>query len=208
MNKSLMGITIFLLVQCFGLVSASAQECGPILGNTVVFGGLGSKTHDMQTCYPEFFAVSHEDAPKFIACLAQQINARKDEKFVIAGHSSGAGDAERLALMIQDKSRMRLVLLEGFSHLLKDRSDIKTTCWYAQNSEKRIFGFNAPSMLDPTVCPQPAKPFEAAWCNTSLCLHVANVNLNTPSNLNKATALTGLANCSGNTDWVKEHLDC
>jgi hypothetical protein len=196
---------LLVLAMCPGI---SGADCPQIQGNTVIFGGRGSETEDMVQCYPTFLALSHKEGSMHVSCLAKQINSSGGQKFVIAGHSSGAEDAERLVNQVKDKTKVRLVLLEGFAYQANQRGGVKTTCWYAQNTKQSIRGFNAPSMLNPSVCPQPAKAFEADWCHTELCLHLSNVNLNVPSELSRATVLTeGLANCRGNEAWVEENLD-
>ncbi len=185
----------------------AAENCPQIQGNTIVFGGLGSETADMMRCYPKYLALSHKEGAALVDCIAKKINSSGGQKFVIAGHSSGAADAERLALQVKDKFKVRLVLLEGFAYKLNQRAGVNTTCWYAQNTKQKIRGFNAPSMLNPEVCPQPAKAFEADWCNTEICLHLANVNLNVPADLTRQTVIRdGLANCRGNDAWMEENL--
>ena len=198
---------LYLLQPTF--VQASLHDiCPRLKGNTIVFGGLGSTTSDMQQCYPEFLALSHTDGSRYVTCIADEINANKDKKFVIAGHSSGAEDAERVVRLVRDKTHVHLVLLEGYAYQRSQRGPVKTSCWYSENTRRKIQGFNAPSMLNPNVCPQPAMSFDADWCDTPLCLHLANVNVNTPHDLSKATILKeGLANCSGNMAWVKENKD-
>ena len=210
MNRVTTGIALFLFSQCLFLHAANAESCPPIRGNTIVFGGLGSKTAQMNLCYPNFLALAHEDGPKFIGCLAQQINASKGQKFVIAGLSSGSEDAEDLARLIRAKNQIRLVLLDGYAYTMSQRgADLNpnTACWYAQNTNKKIQGPNAVSMQNPQVCPQPARTFTADWCETTLCLHLSLVNLEAPSLLSRNNVLTaGLANCRGNLDWLKENL--
>lgn len=194
-------LTVFLPQSLF------AQQCPPLTSNVIVFGGAGSTTLEMKQCYPQFFAVSHDDGSRLIGCLAKQINERNQEKFVIAGHSSGATDAENLMRMINDKTRLKLILLEGFAYSQKQRGPVDTTCWYAQNSALGIKGFNAPSMLNANNCPQPAKAYEDKWCQTPFCLHVAMVNTNVRPDLTRMNVLAdGLKNCSGNLDWVLDQL--
>ncbi len=197
-------ISMFLLLQ--GTLS-HADVCPKIIGNTIIFGGRGSTKVEMAQCYPQFLALSHDEDSRLVSCLAQQINDSGGQKFVIAGHSSGAVEAENVVRLVTDKSKVRLVLLEGFAYQANQRGNVETTCWFAQNSDKGIRGFNAPSMLNPAVCPQPARASEAGWCNTDMCLHLANVNLNVPGDLSGKTVLTqGLANCRGNNEWVQENL--
>jgi len=181
-------------------VAQAAQQCPSIAGKTgVLFGGDLATTKALQPCYQDFVAISKYDAAPLLKCLAQQIDAN-EVGFVVAGHSSGAAYAERLVQAVQDKSKVRLVLLEGFGSP-KNQKGVQTSCWYAKNGS--LSGFNAPSMLNPKVCPGGAHASEAAWCKTKVCLHVSLVNLNTPANLSPATvAKEALQNCQGNRDWI------
>lgn len=143
--------------------------------------------------------VSIYDAPSLLKCLAKQINDR-ETGFIVAGHSSGAAYAERLAQAVHDKSKVRLVLLEGFGSP-KNQEGVQTSCWYAKNGA--LTGFNAPSMLNPKVCPNGASAFNAPWCKTKVCLHISLVNLNTLPNLSPSTvAKQALENCQGPREWI------
>jgi len=174
----------------------------------VIFGGKGSTTREMSDCYPDYLALSPQEGSQLLGCLASQIDENPGKKFVIVGHSSGATPAESLARALADKDlgHVRLVLLEGYAFPFS-QTGVAGSCWYAENKSKKIRGFNAPSMLDPAVCPQPANAFAANWCANQLCLHIANVNLNVPPGLTPGQALTqGLANCRGNNAWMTDEL--
>lgn len=190
---------------CFFVVPAiSNAECPRIRGNVVVFGGRGSTTAEMQTCYPDFLSLSNIDGEQFVACLAQQIDAfapgADKEKFVIVGHSSGAAQAERLVRRVKEKSKVRLVLLEGFGSPANQRG-VETTCWYAQNGKTE--GMNASYMQNPANCLGQVRSYSAPWCNNSLCLHLSLVNRNVRADLNRTNVFTdGLKNCQGNLEWL------
>ena len=57
---------LLILGLSFSLSAYATMECPQIRGNTIIFGGLGSKTSDMEHCYPNFLAVSHGDGGRFV----------------------------------------------------------------------------------------------------------------------------------------------
>lgn len=188
------------------LSAAANADCPRIRGNVVIFGGRGSTTPEMRQCYPDFLAFSNVDGDKFVSCLAQQIDnsapAADGRKLVIVGHSSGAAQAERLAHAVKDKSKIRLVLLEGFGSPANQRG-VDTTCWYAQNG--KLEGMNASYMKNPADCTGRVKSYAASWCDTPLCLHVSLVNRTVPADLNRTNVFTeGLKNCQGNLEWLDQ----
>lgn len=198
--KTKIMITFFLMI----LPLLSKAECPDLKGNVVIFGGRGATTSQMQQCYPDFTSFSNVEGEQYIRCLARKIDQSEalpdGQKFVIAGHSSGAVQAERLAQSVKDKSKIRLVLLEGFGSPLNQKG-VETTCWYAQNG--KLQGMNASSMKNPKVCLGQIKSFVAPQCQTSLCLHLSLVNSNVEGNLNLTNVLThGLKNCQGNFEWL------
>lgn len=180
----------------------SFADCPQIRGSAIVFGGRGSTTREMQQCYPDLLAFSNVEGHQDIACLAKQIDAGSFPKqtIVIAGHSSGAAEAERLAHAVKDKRRIRLVLLDGFGSPA-NQLGVDTTCWYARNGD--LEGMNASSMKNPKACTGRLRIYDAPSCKTSLCLHLSLVNENAPADLNLGTVLaTGLKNCKGNREWL------
>jgi hypothetical protein len=206
MFRERMRTKIFGLALSILLPLVASAQCPKIQGQAVIFGGRGSTTVEMQGCYPDFLALSNVEGDKFIACLAKQIDAIEplslEQKFVIAGHSSGAAQAERLVQTIKDKSKVRLVLLEGFASP-KNQRGVETTCWYARNG--KLEGMNASYMQNPANCTGEIKSFDAPTCNTALCLHLALVNLNVQPDLNRRNVFPdGLKNCQGNMDWLNK----
>ncbi|MGZ3706004.1 MAG: hypothetical protein ACXWP1_08890, partial [Bdellovibrionota bacterium] len=107
-----MNLSLFLLF--FSLPALA--DCPVIRGHVVLFGGNMSTSAQMQPCYPSFTTIGRNEAtvPGMLDCLANQINRAKGEKFVIAGHSTGGVDAEHLARKVSDKSRLHLILLDGY----------------------------------------------------------------------------------------------
>jgi hypothetical protein len=181
---------------------ARADDCPSIKGKIgVLFGGDGSRTAPMQPCYPDFVAESRDDGARMIDCFAREIDEMEKgtQKFIVAGHSTGAVHAEHLAQKVRDKSKIRLVLLEGYGSPLNQRG-VETQCWYSKNASGE--GFNAPSMKNPEVCPGGAKSSEAPWCKTSVCLHCSLVNLHDPADLGRGNLGQTFQNCKGNRIWI------
>jgi hypothetical protein len=179
-------------------------QCPQLKSKVIVFGGRGSTTAQMNHCYPEFMSYSNIEGDAYVSCLAQQIDRQPTlpnrEKFLIVGHSSGAAQAEKLVHAVKNKSKVKLILLEGFG-IPAFHEGVETTCWYAKNGN--LQGMNAGYMQNPADCRGTVKAFEAPWCNNPLCLHIALVNLNVPAEINKSNVFTdGLNNCQGNMEWL------
>lgn len=181
--------------------AAHAGQCPSIQGKIgVLFGGDLSNTAAMQPCYPDLVSVSKYDGASMIDCFAQQIDEwNGPRKFVVAGHSTGAVYAEHLVQRVRDKSKVRLVLLEGYGSPANQRG-VETSCWYARNGAMQ--GFNAPSMRNPSVCPGGASALDAPWCKTIVCLHVSLVNLHAPEDLSRETIGDAFETCQGNRGWL------
>lgn len=192
-------------------VSNANCETYNIKNNVIVFGGAGSTTPEMENCYPSFLTYSNDDGGKHVQCLAQQIertSVASDQPFVIVGHSSGAAHAQRLiqALSKSGKSKVRLVLLEGFA--IEQNQGVQTSCWYAKHG--LVEGMNASSMKTLKACTD-RHVYEdqraQGACTNPLCLHISLVNLGVPNTVvDKNTAVAqGLKTCSrnGNTEWLK-----
>lgn len=197
---------LLLLLSSHGIAAESCRPekgCPKIKGGVVLFGGDLSVTSQMRPCYPEFLTLSKSDGEKYIDCLADQIEcgAAPEKKIVVAGHSTGAVHAEHLVQKIRDKSRVRLVLLEGYGSPANQRG-VETACWYAKNGKN--LGFNAGSMRNRDVCAGGAKSFEAPWCNSEFCLHFSLVNKSAPASLTRSTfGRHGYDDCEGNRAWLE-----
>lgn len=197
------GVALLALAGFLFAPAAHAQSCPSIEGKIgILFGGDLSDTEAMRPCYPDLVAVSKYDAAPLLDCFAGQIDRLIDpRKFIVAGHSTGAVHAEHLAQRVKNKSKVHLVLLEGYGSPLNQRG-VETTCWYSRNGAMQ--GFNAGSMLDPKVCAGGANPFDAPWCKTNVCLHVSLVNLHAPEDLTRGTIGDAFKNCQGNRVWLSQ----
>lgn len=184
--------------------------------NVIVFGGVGSTTQAMEGCYPNFVTFGLDDSSKNFQCLKHEIESSQttaDRPIIIAGHSSGAANAQRLVQLLgaSGKSKVRLVLLEGFG--IQQNQGVPTTCWSAQNGSTK--GMNYGAMQTLKACnvqkyyDDKRKPQEGIPCTNALCLHISLVNRSVPHTVvDKMSALrTGLSNCVGNTAWLENDQD-
>jgi hypothetical protein len=101
--------------------------------------------------------VGEADGARLIDCFAKQIDAREKspKKFIVVGHSSGSVHAEHVVQRVRDKSKVRLVLLEGIGSP-QNQKGVETSCWYAKSGAKT--GFNGPVMTDKKNCPHGSIP--------------------------------------------------
>lgn len=184
-----------LLVFLFLSVSASAD--------TVIFiGGYGSSSANMkcwkkgaekQAAYAGYKfktitypagvtgyrnAINSSNAASQIAEIVNYINARPNEKFVIAAHSSGSDIAFLAAKQFKNPKNVDYVNLAGWSlprHMYNLR---KVT-----------------SISDPS---------RAAGCKsqTRWCRHFSLVNKTPPSNLDLENLADGYNGCNSNLSWL------
>lgn len=184
---------------------ALAIGCPHIDGNVVLFGGVGSTPAAMAPCYPHYLTLSESQTPdQYIQCLATQIDQSVGDQFIVAGHSSGTVFAEKLAKRVVHKEKIRLVRLDGYGDPGAQKG-VKTTCWYAENPDLHLKGPNAGSMLNSSICPQPAHTYKTAHCRTPLCLHLAMINENVPPDIQRNDqVIPSFKQCAGNMSWVNE----
>ncbi|MCC7404486.1 MAG: alpha/beta hydrolase [Bdellovibrionales bacterium] len=104
--------------------------------------------------------------------IVRQIDASPPGSvFILAGHSSGAAITNEIARRVRDKSKIRLVALDGFvPHQIQ--SQVQTTCWSAIDVRTRLEANNRGSMRN---C-QNYREMAANGCNNSWCLHFVLVN--------------------------------
>lgn len=204
---------IRILILALSLPAFSIALCPKydIKNNVIVFGGAGSTTPQMESCYPQYLTYSNDEGGQHVKCLAEQIEktaTSPDRPFVIAGHSSGAAHAQMLvqALSKSARQKARLILLEGFA--IQQNQGLPTSCWYGKHGSAE--GMNAGSMKVLKACTD-VHVYEdkrtLGACTNALCLHIALVNKAVLATVvDRKTALTtGLANCAGNgnTEWLE-----
>lgn len=186
---------------------ARAVTCPSIAGKIgIIIGGKGATTDAMTKCYPssgDLLAVGELEGAHLIDCFVKQIDDRamSSKKFIVVGHSSGSVHAEHVVQGVRDKSKVRLVLLEGIGSP-QNQKGVETSCWYAKSGAK--MGFNGPAMNDKKNCPHGVTAIDTPQCRDNpLCLHVSLVNSNAPADLTRANVFVhGLENCKGNRAWL------
>lgn len=128
-------------------------------------------------------------------------NSPADARFIVAGHSSGAALSNRVAQLVRDPQKVKLVSLDGFSPPADARNRVSDfACWYAKNGN--VSSKNAASMR--ANCGSRARRFDDNHCLTGWCLHFVLANKNAPADLSPGTfAAQGYANCNPNRDWMR-----
>lgn len=125
------------------------------------------------------------------------------EKFVIAGHSSGAALSNRLAEKVPNPERVSLYSLDGFAASESLQKRVNTTCVYAYNPETGLQSRNAGSMK--SRCPKAKqKGYSTTGCSTPWCMHFSIVNKTAPSNLGGGADFIqrGYKGCGANLFWL------
>jgi len=166
----------------------------------ILFGGVGSATSSMAKCFPGFLVYSNDEAEGKLDEILREIDSHPGQKYIVAGHSSGAVHAERVGRKVRNPDQIKLVLLDGYGdEKVQDRVK-DSSCWYAMRGNSG--SLNSESMKK--ICKHPKK-YEDDHCNTAWCLHFSLVNSNAPADLRQGTfRAQGYANCKANLRWVNE----
>ncbi|MGZ3710390.1 MAG: hypothetical protein ACXVBE_01485 [Bdellovibrionota bacterium] len=186
---------------CLAFSLANEAMAGPSI---FLFGGATSTKSQVQGCYPaaKVEAFGYPPAGGEMGRVIATINANPDRKFIVAGHSSGAKYANRVASQVKNPSRITLVDLDGYAPRSVPKA-VHRVCWKAVNGSK-LASRNAPSMAQSNNC-EVVKTYTSATCKTRWCLHFALVNKNVPGNLNDRSWITqGYKSCSANLDWATQ----
>ncbi len=179
------------------------------------------KTFDFQAiAYPPNVSFVESDAVKadsvIIEALAGQIDASPNRKFVVVGHSSGAGLAAALIERVRNGGRknLRMVILDdgvddGFKPPPGFDADRQVECWSAVN------GPMAASNREQTqaFC-RNYHELKSATCRTAYCLHFSVVNLGAPADLTENSAFVihpngttgGYQNLKVNLSWLDSSI--
>lgn len=165
-----------------------------------LFGGVGATAEAMNTCGNDFRNIGYEEGLAQVKKIVKEINAHPDQKYIIAGHSSGAAYANSVAAGVKNSDQIKLVDLDGYAPIGLQERLKNSVCWYAENG-RGDYSKNADSMRE--NC-RHVKVFRAPHCKTSWCLHFALVNQRTPANLvGKTFRAHGYDNCVTNLEWTQ-----
>ncbi len=116
-----------------------------------------------------------------LKALADEINAHPEKRYILAGHSSGSALSNRLAGLIKDTRKIKLVALDGFAPSNELQEKLSTDCWYAVNPETKLLSRNADSII--AKC-KTKKAYEERGCATAMCLHMSLVRKRNGRGLN------------------------
>jgi hypothetical protein len=119
------------------------------------------------------------DGKHIIDFWVQEINNQPQSMVRIVGHSSGAALAIEIAKQVEPRSRLTLIVLDGFLPSQTLQLNIYTECWAAIDPNSRLRSYNYES----TKTCNRFYSLEYEGCNNSMCLHFALVNENSRLNL-------------------------
>lgn len=191
-----MKIALFLF-----LVFAPLCEAGE-LPIVYLFGGVASQKKQMDRCTGQQFRnipISRGSAG--VNEVLKEIKSHPDQRYVVAGHSSGAKFSKRLGWKLKgrDNKNVRIISLDGYAPDGLNRF-VRTQCWIATNGGRKR-SINA-KYMSVDRCGE-VKRYEAPHCKTGWCLHFSLVNIRAPVYLNGSTfASDGYSKCVANTAWA------
>ena len=123
--------------------------------------------------------------------VAEINSAPAGRSFVLAGHSSGSAVTNKIAKLVQDKSKIKLLVLDGFLPRNTGLQSEQIECWSAVSSQNHnLHSRNAATMRS---CPGRYRETARPNCSTPMCLHYAVVTKNPNS---------GYHNMDPNLDWL------
>jgi predicted alpha/beta hydrolase family esterase len=139
------------------------------------------------------------DGKPIIDQWVRRLNSTPALKIKIVGHSSGAALAIEVARQVQPRSRVVLVILDGFLPSQTFQQNIQTECWAAIDPTSQLRSYNYES----TKTCQRFNVLEYSGCKTSMCLHFALVNENARQNVitNSNYGTRGYENIALPTFW-------
>ncbi len=113
--------------------------------------------------------------------VAKIDRASRGTQFVLVGHSSGAAISNQIAKRIADKTKIKLVVLDGYvPHGLS--TEVSWYCWSAvataaPSGEITSTAKTARNTATMMLCPN-YNQIKVSGCTDSMCLHFGLVNLN------------------------------
>jgi pimeloyl-ACP methyl ester carboxylesterase len=149
-------------------------------------------------------ASARRDGAALISQWVDRIDqAPAGSQFILAGHSSGAAVADAVALKVKEKSRIKLIVLDGF---LPDPTLLaQAVCWSATDDGAGTL--HSLNFATTKTCPN-FHVLRYGGCTNSMCLHFSLINAGarsagiTSSNF----AATGYKDLSPTLAWVDEVL--
>jgi hypothetical protein len=129
-----------------------------------------------------------------IATVLTEINEHPEKKYIVAGHSSGAAISNTIAARASNPSRIKQVILDGFSSPALSSA----ICWAARGK----YGNESRNYSGMVACPH-HEIFADSHCDPSSqwCLHFVLINKSAPSDL-RDFKNHGYDGCNSNVDWI------
>lgn len=154
------------------------------------------------TMYQELKVI--ENGKSMIDDLVRKIDSDEtSDEYILVGHSSGSAISNKVAELVKNKNRIKLVVLDGFKPIKVVVKEVDTYCWNAVSAVDQ----NQKSLHhdDMQSCPN-RRTYKPHDCNTSWCLHFSLVNKGAASNnIDKLNyGKTGYDNLEANLFWIDE----
>ena len=129
--------------------------------------------------------------------IVSEINSNPQRRYVVAGHSSGAAISNTIATQVNDKSRIKQVILDGFT---TPRINGDVTCWGARGQD----GKPSRNLGAMSACGAGLRVYPDRHCSSASqwCLHFVLVVKSTPPALSDFIN-HGYDGCESNLDWLR-----
>lgn len=145
-----------------------------------------------------------EQNAKLIQELVEQIdNSPPGAKFILSGHSSGSAVSNEVARRVRDKSKVSLVILDGFFPR-NISNQVEKHCWFGVDASRGLLSRNAEGMK---AC-RKSHAVKSKGCRDSMCLHFSMVNSSAARlGINGGNyKLKGYQDLEPNLDWLEDFL--
>ncbi|MBK9323650.1 MAG: hypothetical protein IPM97_12025 [Bdellovibrionaceae bacterium] len=145
-----------------------------------------------------------ESGKSMIDDLAHKIDGDKtSDEYILVGHSSGSAISNKVAELVKNKKRIKLVVLDGFKPTKEVINNVDTYCWSAVSAEDQNQKSLYHDVMQSCQNPRTYKPHN---CNTPWCLHFSLVNKGAiQNNIDKNNyGKTGYDNLDANLSWMHE----
>lgn len=141
-----------------------------------------------------------KDGKKLVDLIVTEIDkSPPGSEFVLAGHSSGSAVTNEVAKRVKTKSKIKLVVLDGFAPNEVPK-EVEVTCWSAMNPNTGLKSMNTESMKS---CSD-YREIKSVNCRTKQCLHFSIVNSTVAPSLSDLSR--GYENLNPNLQWLTDFI--
>ncbi len=141
-----------------------------------------------------------KDGEKLVDSIVQEIDqSPSGSEFVLVGHSSGSALTNEVAKRVQKKSKIKLVVLDGFVPKEVPK-EVEVFCWSATNPKSGLKSLNTEGMKTCTRYQE----IKSVNCRTKQCLHFSIVNSAVLFNLSDLSE--GYENLTPNLSWLDKFI--